>query len=96
MARACDHLREAGAAPLETSTVDASGDTEHMAPQIEPPPSDFRPGDNATVDSSKGSGAITAASGKRGRAHQNLMDIAHECISKLTGGMVCSQPSAEF
>jgi Family of unknown function (DUF6582) len=94
MASACDHLREAGAAPLETSTVDASGDIEHMAPQIEPPPSDFRPGDNATVDSSKGSGAITAASGKRGRAHQNLMDIAHECISKLTGGTVCIEPSA--
>jgi hypothetical protein len=93
MARACDHLREAGAAPWETSTVDAAGDMEHIAPHIEPPPSDFRPGDNATVDSSKGSGAITAAGVKRGRAHQNLMDIAHECISKLTGGMACFQLS---
>jgi hypothetical protein len=93
MAKACDHLREAGAAPWEISTVDAAGNLEHIAPQIEPPPSDFRPGDNATVDSSKGSSAIIAAGGKRGRAHQNLMDIAHECISRLTGGMACFQLS---
>jgi len=93
MARVCDHLREVGAAPSETSSLHAAGDTEHMAPQMEPPPSDFRPGDNATVDSSKGSGAITAAGGKRNRAHQNLMDIAHECISKLTNGMACFQLS---
>jgi hypothetical protein len=93
MAGACDHLREAGAAPSETSSLYAAGDIEHMAPQMDPPPSDFRPGDNATVDSSKGSGAITAAGGKRGRAHQNLMDVAHKCISKLTGGMACFQPS---
>jgi len=93
MARACDHLREAGAAPSETSMVDAAGNMEHSAPQMEQPPSDFRPGDNATVDSSKGSGAITAAGGKRDRAHQNLMDIAHECIGKLTGGMACFQLS---
>jgi hypothetical protein len=87
MAKACDHLREAGAARWETSTVDAAGNLEQIAPQIEPPPSDFRPGDNATLDSSKRSG------GKRGRAHQNLMDIAHECISKLTGGMACFELS---
>jgi hypothetical protein len=93
MARVCDHLREAGAAPSETSSLYAAGDIEQMAPQMEPPPSDFRPGDNPTVDSSKGSGAITASGGKRGRAHQNLMDVAHECISKLTGGMACFQLS---
>ena len=87
MARACDHLREAGAAPSEISSLHAAGNIE----QMEPPPSDFRPGDNAIVDSSEGSGAITAAGGKRGRAHQNLMDIAHECISKMTGGMACAQ-----
>ena len=94
MVGACDHLREAGAAPWETSTVDAAGNIEHMAPQTEAPPSDFHLGDNATVDSPKGSGAC----GKRGRAHQDLMDIAHECISKLTGGMACFQlsPSPEL
>jgi hypothetical protein len=92
MVKACDHLREAGAAPSEVSTVDAAGNIEQIPPQIELQSTDFRPGDNATVDNSKGSGAITAG-GKRGRAHQSLMDIAHECISKLTGGIACSQPS---
>jgi hypothetical protein len=98
MAKACDHLREAGATPSETSTVDAAGNIEHLAQQLAPPSSDFRPGDNATVDSSKGSGAIAGARGKRGRAHQNLMDIAHECIGKLTGGMACFQlsPSSDL
>src|SRR5271167_3387694 len=62
-----------------------------VAPQIDPPASDFNPGDNATVDTSKGLGGISATHGKRGRAHQNLMDIAHECVSKLTGGMACSR-----
>jgi hypothetical protein len=93
MAGACEHLREAGAAPSETSTVDTAGNLEHIAPQAEPAPSDFRPGDNAKVDSSKGSDTVAAAGGTRGRAHQNLMDIAHECISKLTGGMACLQLS---
>jgi hypothetical protein len=88
MAEACDHLREAGAAQSETSTIDMAS----IAPQMDLPRSDFRSADNATVDSSKGSGAVAAA-GKRARAHQNLMDIAHECVSKLTDGMTCSQPS---
>jgi len=68
-----------------------------VAPQIDPPASDFSPGDNATVDTSKGLGGISATHGKRGRAHQNLMDIAHQCVSKLTGGMACSRlpPSSE-
>jgi hypothetical protein len=93
LARARDHLREAGAAPSEISSLHAAGNIEQVAPQVEPPPSDFRRGDNATVDSSKGASAITAAGGKRGRAHQNLVDIAHECISKLTDGMACFQLS---
>jgi len=31
------------------------------------------------------------ASGSRSRAHQNLMDIAHECIGKVIGGMTGSR-----
>jgi hypothetical protein len=97
MAGACDHLREAGAVPSEASRVDPAGNIENMTPQIEPLPPDFRPGDNATVDSSKGLDVMAAASAKRGRAHQNLMDIAHQCISKLTGEMACSplSPSSD-
>ena len=93
MAGACEHLREAGATPPDTSTVDAAGNVEDVAPQIEPPPMHFHCGDNAMVDSSKTSGANAPASGNRGRAHRNLMDIAHECISKLTNGVACFQLS---
>jgi hypothetical protein len=93
LTEACDHLREAGASPPETWTIDAAGNIEQLAPQIEPLASDFRPSGNATIDSSKASSAITAEGGKRGCSHQNLMDIAHECIGKLTGGMACLQPS---
>jgi hypothetical protein len=87
MTRACGHLREAGASPSETSTiaVDLAGDTDRLASQT----SDFRSGVNATADTSKMSGSI-ATVGKRGRAHQDLMDIAHDCLSKLTTGMACS------
>ena len=79
--------------PPDTSTVGAAGNIEDVAPQIEPPPMHFHPGDNATVDSSKTSGANAPASGNRGRAHRNLMDIAHECISKLTDRVACFQLS---
>jgi len=98
MAGACDNLREAGAAPSEAPAVDAAGNIEHMVSRIKPPSSDFRPGDNATVDSSKEAGAIAAAGGNRRRAHQDLMGIAHECISKLTGRMACFQlsPSSDL
>jgi hypothetical protein len=33
--------------------------------------------------------AIAAVLGKRERAHQQLMDIAYECLSKLTDGAIC-------
>jgi hypothetical protein len=91
ISKARDHLCEAGAAPSEVSAVDSMGDIDPVAPEIDPPVSDFRPGDNATVDTSKGLGVSAAPAGKRSRAHQNLMDIAHDCVSKLTGGMACSQ-----
>jgi hypothetical protein len=38
-----------------------------------------------------GSQLAAKASGSRSRAHQNLMDIAHECIGKVIGGMTCSR-----
>ena len=34
-----------------------------------------------------GFGLAAKAGGSRSRAHQNLMDIAHECIGKVIGGM---------
>jgi hypothetical protein len=38
-----------------------------------------------------GFGLSAKAGDSRSRAHQNLMDIAHECIGKVIGGMACSR-----
>jgi hypothetical protein len=37
---------------------------------------------------------LTAALGKNGPGHQALMDIAHDCIGKLTDGMCCTTSKA--
>jgi hypothetical protein len=37
-------------------------------------------------------GVVTKALCKRERAHQNLMDLAHECLQALTDGSVCERP----
>jgi hypothetical protein len=94
LAGARDHLCAAGAIPSNAPSGDVAGSVEDVAPQIYPPPAEFRSGENATVDTSKRLGAIAAPRTKRGRAHQNLMDIAHECLGKLTAGMACSRPSS--
>jgi hypothetical protein len=39
------------------------------------------------------SGSVAAGRDKRGRDVQNLMDLAHDCVCKLTGGMACSDLS---
>jgi hypothetical protein len=98
MDRARDHLRKAGAVPLDGSSLDVAGGFGNVASQMRPPLLDFDPGDNATVDTSKRLGSIAAMRSKRGRAHQNLMDLAHECVSKLTDAMACSDlsPSSEL
>jgi hypothetical protein len=89
MAWARDHLRKAGAISLDGSTLDAAGNRGDTAGQMRHLPSDFRPGDNATVDTSKRLGPLAAARGKLGRDHQNLIDLAHDCVRKLTDGMAC-------
>ena len=80
-----DNLRKAGAAPPVTATTDMAG---IIAPQMDVPSCDVRSDDMATPDGSIGSGAT--ALGKRAQMHQDLMDVAHDCITKLTGGMACS------
>jgi hypothetical protein len=94
--RARGHLLEAGAASSVASAVDAAGDVNEVAPQVNAPASAFRPGDNATVDTSKVRGSIGTTRTKFRPAHQNLMDIAHECIRKLTDAATCSQQPASF
>jgi hypothetical protein len=85
--RARDRLLEAGAAPPAASAVDSVGDVNEASPQLKPPSTDFRSGDNATVDTS-----IATTETDSRPAHQNLVEIAHECIRKLTDAKTCSQP----
>jgi hypothetical protein len=94
--RARGHLLEAGAAPAVASMGDAAGDVNEVAPHVQPPASDFRPGENATVDTSKVQGSDGTTRGKHRPAHQNLMDIAHECIRKLTDARTCLQQTPSF
>jgi hypothetical protein len=94
MDQARGHLRKAGAVPLDGSSLDMASDFGSVASRMRPPLSDFRLGDNATVNTSKRLRSIATASSKRDRAHQNLMDLAHECVSKLTDRTACSDLSA--
>lgn len=94
--KARDYLRQAGANPI----VDTATGVEVLAAQPELKTTEFGPGDNATVDTLKRLppgidpgvlNAIAAALCKRGRAHQHLMDVAHECVSELTDGQTCAE-----
>jgi len=90
LANAVDSLRDAGAAPPVTSTIEMPG---IVAPRIDLPSTDLCTDEIATPDGSKRSGAMPL--GKRAQMHQDLMDIAHDCVCKLTGGTVCSQQSPD-
>ena len=69
---------------------------------VRPPAPEFRPGENSTINTSRrpvaaGDGVlemIAAALGKRGSGHQALMDVAHDCIGKVTEGAVCAAAKA--
>jgi uncharacterized protein DUF6582 len=91
LASARDSLCEAGAAPPVTSTIDMA---EITAPQMDLRSGDFCTDEIGTPDGSRRSGAMPL--GKRAQMHQDLIDIAHDCVSKLTGGTACSQPSPSF
>lgn len=85
-----NHLLEAGASRLAASAVGA-GDVSDVAPMVTPPASDFRPGDNTTVDTSRVYGAVMNTCEKNRQGQRNLIDIAHECIRKMTDASICSQ-----
>lgn len=63
---ACDHLLQAGAAPIDIPAFDTTKD-EQLEPQA----------------------VVATALGKRERAHRQIMDIAHECLSALSDGTMC-------
>jgi hypothetical protein len=96
MSKARDHLRRAGA----ISIVGTADGVEVTAPQTDLPAIEFRPSDNTAADTLKilplpidpgVLDAIAAALCKRGRAHQHLMDVAHECVCELTDGQICAE-----
>lgn len=66
-------LKAAGARP--TGAVE----TDVKSPTLRPPAMEPQP----PMD------AIAAALGKRSKGHQALMDVAHECIGRLTDGQAC-------
>jgi hypothetical protein len=66
---------------------------------VRPPARELRPGENSTVDTSRrppaavSSGVvemIAAVLGKRGSGHQALIDVAHDCVARLTDGASCA------
>ncbi|MGH7113126.1 MAG: DUF6582 domain-containing protein [Stellaceae bacterium] len=103
LGQARDALQAAGAVPSEEATVDTAGNPELPPPTARPPARQSRPGDNASADtprhpaSAEGEGVIemiAAALGKRGTGHQALMDVAHDCLGKLTDGALCATVKA--
>ncbi|HEU0155939.1 MAG TPA: DUF6582 domain-containing protein, partial [Stellaceae bacterium] len=95
MVQARDALKAAGGAPGEEPTIDTAQHREIRPPVLHPPAPEFRPGENATVDSAKSVLDILAeALGKRGKGHQALMDVAHDCIAELTDGECCDAAKA--
>jgi hypothetical protein len=100
LGKAREALRAAGAAPSEEATVDTARNPETPVPMVRPPAQQFHPGENATVDTARHPASegvlemIAAALGKRGEGHQALMDVAHECLGKLTNGAFCGAVKA--
>jgi phage head maturation protease len=86
-----DGLRAAGGLPPDER---AAGEDNVTYPDaepavFEPPAREYRPGDNATVDTAKLPVTIAQALGKRGGAGRALSKVAHHCLVQLTDGQVC-------
>jgi hypothetical protein len=95
VAKARDALKAAGAATSEETTA---GNPRVRLPAIHQPTSEVRREKSSALDISKHPSlgydtailAMLAASlGKRGAGHQALIDIAHDCVGKMTEGMCC-------
>ncbi len=105
LAQARDALKAAGAAAATMdATIDTARNLELLPTMVRPPEPEFRSGENSTIDSSRRPGSsgagggvlemIAAVLGKRGQGHQALMDVAHDCIGKLTDGGCCHAAKA--
>jgi hypothetical protein len=86
MEQARDYLQKAGAVPAALWTAGSTEDEDPSPASLECPVN-ASPG----VDIVKVLAAVTKVMCKRERAHQYLMDLAHECLQALTDGCVCEQ-----
>jgi hypothetical protein len=82
--KARDHLQKAGALVIPDWAADAAEDNNGFVPGSECLPTRVISSDTAKVLD-----VIAASFGKRGQAHQHLMDMAHGCLRELTDGMLC-------
>jgi len=86
MELARDYLQKAGAVPAPPGTAGRMEDDDPSPAWLECPA-----GDNPEVDIVNVLAAVTKVLCKRELAHQNLMDLAHECLQALTDGRVCEK-----
>jgi hypothetical protein len=86
MDRARNYLQKAGAMPAPRWTAERAEDEDPSPDWLERPV-----GDSPEVDTVKVLAAMAKVLCKRERAHQNLMDLAHECLQALTDGCVCEE-----
>ena len=88
MERARDFLQNAGAMPVARWTVGRAEDEGPSPAWLERPV-----GGSPDVNAVKVLAAVPKVLCKRERAHQNLMDLAHECLQALTDRCVCENPT---
>ena len=96
LGHARDALKAAGATG-EDGTVEATGGDEVEPPRRRPPEPAIRDSAVSGPLSAGGPGVlemIASALGKRGRGHQALMDVAHDCIGRLTDNGCCTAAKA--
>jgi hypothetical protein len=86
MDQARDYLQKAGAMPAPLWTAQRTADADPSPAGLECPV-----GGSSEVDIVKLLAAVTNVLSKRQRAHQDLMDLAHECLEALTDGGVCEK-----
>ena len=98
LTKARDALKAAGAKAGEDATGATTRNMESQSPGTRRRTSAPHPGDNMDPDIANYPAfgpppgvleLVAAALGKRGSGHQPLMDIAHDCIGKLTDGTCC-------
>ena len=89
MEQARDYLQKAGAVPAPLWTAGRTEEDNPSPVRQECPEVDSPEVDSPEVDTVKVLGVVTKVLCKRERAHQNLMDLAHECLQALTDGCVC-------